>query len=165
MTLDEYFRSPCSASQENTLHTNPKHHLKQELPELSPRHCRTTSWEEYLKRDLATAVASDGGALHLLKLAFKLLDGSMSSLQILVQTIPLADQLLLPGSESLFLHFDLFGESLSKGLFLFFELGVVKLSRSRLAEFPCLHLLTAVDFVVVLFGGVNEIKHVGPDED
>src|SRR6266536_25653 len=90
---------------------------------------------------------------------------SVSALQILVQLVPLGDQLLLPLSESLLLDLDLLCESLPQVLFLFLELGVIQLPGSSLAELPSLHLLRTVGFVVHLLGGVDEVKHVSTDED
>lgn len=89
----------------------------------------------------------------------------MSGFQILVESVSLGDELLLPLSESLFLDLDLLGESLPQRFFLFLELGVVQLPRTSLAEFPSLHLLRTVGLVVLFFGGVNEIQHVGTDQD
>ena len=80
--------------------------------------------------------------------------------------ITLRDELLLPLSESLLLDLDLLGESLlRRALFLFLELGVVQLSWSSLAELAGLHLLGAVCLVVRFFGGVDEIQHVGSNQD
>jgi hypothetical protein len=89
----------------------------------------------------------------------------VGALQILVQTITFADEFLLPLSESVFFDLDLLGEALPQALFLFLELGVVEFSGTGLAEFTGFHLLSAVGFVVGFFGGVNEVQHVGSDED
>lgn len=110
-------------------------------------------------------MAANGASLHGLELRLQRLDSSVRALQILVQAITLADKLLLPLSESVFLNLDLLGESLSQALLLFLELGVVELSWSRLAEFASLHLLGAVSFIVGFFGGVDEVEHVGSDEN
>ena len=114
---------------------------------------------------LTTTMTSHSTSLHLLQFLLKLLDLSMGSLKVLVQSVSLTNQLLLPSSESLLLNLDLLGESLSQRLFLFLELGVVQFSWSGFSKLPRLHLLCTVGFVVVLFGGVNEIEHMGADED
>lgn len=108
---------------------------------------------------------SDSTALHLLQFLFKLLDGCVCALEILVETVSLANELLLPLSEPLFLDLDLLCESLSQRLLFLLEFGVVQLSWSSLAELSGLHLLCSVCLVVSLFGGVDEIKHVGSDQD
>jgi len=110
-------------------------------------------------------VAADSVALHLLKLLLQRLDRRVRALQILVQAVTLADELLLPLSESVLLNLDLLREPLSEILFLFLELGVVELSGSGLAELARLHLLGTVGFVVCFFGGVDEVEHVGSDEN
>jgi hypothetical protein len=115
--------------------------------------------------DLTTTVAANSSALHLLKLLLQRLDRRMCALQILVQAITLTDELLLPLSEPVLLNLNLLREPLSEILFLFLELGVIELSRSGLAELAGLHLLGAVGFVVRFFGGVDEIEHVGSDEN
>ena len=89
----------------------------------------------------------------------------MCALQILIQAITFTDKLLLPLSETVLLNLDLLSEPLSEVLLLFFELGVIELSWSRLAELAGLHLLSAVGFVVRFFGGVDEIQHVSSDEN
>ncbi len=86
-------------------------------------------------------------------------------LEIFVETVPLGDELLLPLSESGFLLLDLFGESLPEVLFLLLELGVVELPRAGLSELASFHLLGTVYLVVRLFGRVDEVKHVGADQD
>lgn len=93
------------------------------------------------------------------------LDDGVALLQIFVQAVALGDQLLLPLSETLLFHLDLLGESLPELLLFLLELGVIKLSGSRLAELACLHLLCAVDLIVRLFGRVDQVEHVGADED
>jgi hypothetical protein len=117
------------------------------------------------RRILTTAVASDGTSLHLLKLLLQLLNGGVGAFKILVEPVTLADELLLPLSESVLLNLDLLGESLSERLFFLLELRVVQLSWSGLAELSGLHLLCSVCLVVCLLGGVNEIEHVSSDED
>lgn len=89
----------------------------------------------------------------------------VGGLQIFVEAVALGDKLLLPLSESLFFDLDLLGEALAKVLFLLLELGVVQLAWSSFSEFPGLHLLGTVRFVVRLLGSVDEVKHVGTDKD
>lgn len=105
-------------------------------------------------------MAPYGAALHLLKLLLELLDSGVSALKVLVESVTLADELLLPLTEPVFLNLDLLRESLSQALFLFLELRVVEFSRSGLAELSRLHLLGSVGLIVCLLGGVNQIKHV-----
>lgn len=89
----------------------------------------------------------------------------MRSLQILVETVSLGNELLLPLSETLLLDLDLFGEPLAKRLLLFLELGVVQLPGTGFTEFPGLHLLRTVGLVVLLLSGVNKVQHVGANQD
>lgn len=89
----------------------------------------------------------------------------MRLLQILVETIALRDELLLPLPESLLLDLDLLGETLAQLLLFLLELGVVELSWPGLAKLPRLHLLRAVGLVVSLFRGVDQIQHVRTDQD
>jgi len=110
-------------------------------------------------------MASNGTPLHLLEFLLQLLDGGVRALQIFVESVSFRNQLLLPGAESLLFDFDLLRESLPESFFLLLELGVVQFSRSGLSEFPRLHLLGPVGFVVVLLGGVDQVEHVCPDED
>lgn len=115
--------------------------------------------------NLTTAMASDGTALHLLELLLQLLNGSVGAFQILVESVTLADELLLPLSEAVFLDLYLLGESFSERFFLLLELGVIQLSWPSLAELSGLHLLCSVCFVVCLLGSMDEIKHMGSNED
>lgn len=110
-------------------------------------------------------MASHRTALHLLKLLLQLFDSGMGGFQVFVQTISLSNQLLFPGSETLFLNLDLLCESLPESLFFLLEFRVVEFSGPGLPEFPGFHLLSAIGFVMVVFGGVDEIEHMGPDED
>lgn len=89
----------------------------------------------------------------------------MGGFQILVEAVTLGDKLLLPLSESLFFNLDLLGETLAEVLFFLLELGVIQLAWSSFAEFPCLHLLGTVCLVMRLLSGVDEVEHVGTDED
>lgn len=89
----------------------------------------------------------------------------MSSLEILVEAVALRDELLLPLAEALLLDLDLLGEALAQGLLFLLELGVVELAWPGLAELAGLHLLGTVGLVVRFFGGVNEVEHVGADQD
>ena len=103
--------------------------------------------------------------MHLLELPLELLDLGMCLLEILVEAVALGNELLLPLPEALLLDLDLLGEALAESLFLLLELGVVQLPGTGLAKLASLHLLGAVRFVVKLLGGVDEIQHVGADED
>ena len=112
------------------------------------------------------ASASPGhAALHALDLGLELLDDGVALLEVLVEAVPLGDELLLPLPEALLLDLDLLGKALAESLFLLLELGVVQLPGAGLAKLPCLHLLCAVCLVVVLLGGVDEVKHVSSDQD
>ena len=104
-------------------------------------------------------------ALHRVDLGLETLDLGVAGLEVLVETIALGNELLLPLPESLLLDLDLLCESLAESLLLLLELGVVQLPWARLAKLPCLHLLRAVCLVVVLLGGVDEVKHVSSDKD
>ena len=110
-------------------------------------------------------MAADRAALHLLQLLLQCLDLGMRLLQILVKAITLSNELLLPLSEPLLLDLDLLGKALPEGLLFLLELGVVQLPWAGLAKLACLHLLSAVGLVVKLLGGVDEVEHVGADED
>jgi hypothetical protein len=112
-----------------------------------------------------TSVRAVDAALERVDFSLKTLDLRVASLQILIQAVALGDQLLLPLSEPLLLNLDLLGETLAERLFLLLELGVVQLSWAGFAELPGLHLLRAVCLVVVLLGGVDEVQHVGADEN
>ncbi|QBZ58035.1 hypothetical protein PoMZ_02974 [Pyricularia oryzae] len=98
-------------------------------------------------------------ALHLLELALELLDGGVGVLEVLVETVALGNELLLPLPEALLLDLDLLGEALAQRLLLLLELGVVQLAGPGLAELAGLHLLCAVGLVVQLLGCVDEIEH------
>lgn len=104
-------------------------------------------------------------ALERIDFCLEALNLGVASLEILVETIALSDKLLFPLAEALLLHLDLLSEALAQSLLLFLELGVVQLPRAGLTELPGLHLPSAVCFVVVLLGSVDQVKHVGADED
>lgn len=72
--------------------------------------------------------------------------------------------MLLPLPESALFHLDLLGESLPKDLFLFPELRVVHLFDLWFPELSGFHLGQSVCFVVVLFGGGDQVKHVCTNE-
>ena len=110
-------------------------------------------------------MTSHRAPLHLLQLLLQLLDLRMRRLEILVETVSLTNQLLLPRTESTLFDLDLLGESLTERFLFLLELGVVELPWSSFAEFAGLHLLSAIGFVVVLLGGVDEVEHVSADED
>lgn len=58
-------------------------------------------------------MAANSAALHLLELPLELLDLSMGLLEVLVESVALRDELLLPLSETLLLDLDLLGEALA----------------------------------------------------
>lgn len=117
-------------------------------------------------RTTRLASASPGhAALHTLDLGLELLDDGVALLEVLVEAVPLGNELLLPLPETLLLDLDLLGEALAESLFLLLELGVVELAGTGLAELAGLHLARAVDLVVVLFGCVDEVEHVGANEN
>lgn len=118
-----------------------------------------------LGTSLAAAVAAHGATLHIVELALKLLDLSVRLLKILVETVTLGNELLLPLAEALLLDLDLLGEALAESLFLLLELGVVELSGASLTKLARLHLLCAVSLVVQLLGSVDEVEHVRADEN
>lgn len=89
----------------------------------------------------------------------------MSGLEILVEAVALGDELLLPLPEPCLLLLDLFREPLAQVLLLLLELGIVELSRTSLAELAGFHLGCAICLIVLLLGGVDEIEHVGANED
>lgn len=110
-------------------------------------------------------MTANSATLHLLKLLLQALNRRMRALQILIQTITLTNKLLLPLSEPVLLNLDLLRKPLSQRLFLLLELRVIKLARSRLAEFASFHLLGAVSFIVRFLGGVDEIQHMSSDQN
>lgn len=116
-------------------------------------------------RLLTTAVAADGTALQLLELALELLNLGVGLFKILVETVTLSNELLLPLAEALLLDLDLLRESLAQSLLFLLELGVVELLGTGLAELAGLHLLRAVRLVVELLCCVDEIQHVSADQD
>jgi hypothetical protein len=89
----------------------------------------------------------------------------VSGLEILVESVALGDELLLPLSETALLDLDLLGEPLAQVLLLLLELGIVQLAGSGLAELASLHLLGTVSLVVRLLGRVDKIQHVGANQD
>ena len=117
-------------------------------------------------RPLAAATtATDSASLHLLQLGLQLLDLGMCLLEILVKAITLSDEFLFPLPEALLLNLDLLGKALAESLLLLLELGVVELSRAGLAKFASLHLLSTVRLVVELLGCVDQVQHMGADQD
>lgn len=114
---------------------------------------------------LAAAVRAVDAALESIHLALETLDFGVAGLEVLVEAVALGNELLLPLPEALLLHLDLLGEALAERLLLLLELGVVQLPRARLAKLPRLHLASTVRFVVVLLGRVDQVEHVGSDED
>jgi len=104
----------------------------------------------------------------------------MSTFQILVQSIPLCNQLLislslyegyrsahvlLPLPEPAFLQFDLFGKPLPEHLLFLLELWIVDLLDFWFSEFTGFHLSKSVRLVVRLFSRGDQVKHVGSDKE
>lgn len=89
----------------------------------------------------------------------------MSGLEILVETVPFGNELLFPLPKPCLLLLDLLRKPLAQILFLLLELGIVELSGASLAKLAGLHLGCTVSFVVLLFSGVDEVEHVGANED
>lgn len=114
---------------------------------------------------LATTVRAVDAALEVVHLALKTLNLCVTSLEILVEAVALSNELLLPLPEALLLDLDLLGEALAESLFLLLEFGVVELAGTGFAELAGLHLACAVDLVVVLFGCVDKVEHVGANEN
>ncbi len=112
-----------------------------------------------------TTSAAGQAALHLLQLGLELLDLGMGRLKVLVETVSFGNKLLLPLSEALLLDLNLLGETLAESLLFLLVLGVVQLARSGFAKLASLHLLSAVGFVVEFFCRMDEIQHVGADQD
>ena len=150
-----------------TLDTMPRFwiSLPSHSPKVFPQSKSTKVSSTLVSARLTAAVTPDCAALHLLQLALEVLDRGVRALQVLVEPVTLADELLLPLAETVLLDLDLLGKSLSQALFLFLELWVVQLSWAGLAELSGLHLLGSVCLVVRLLGGVNEIQHVCADQD
>ena len=118
----------------------------------------------YICECLATSAAGQA-ALHLLELRLELLDLSMGRLEILIETVSLSDELLLPLPETLLLDLDLLGKALAKGLLFLLVLGVVELAGPGLAKLAGLHLLGTVGLVVEFLRRVDQIEHVSPDQN
>lgn len=89
----------------------------------------------------------------------------MSTLQILIQPIPFANQSLLPLPKPMFLKLNLLGKPLPQTLLLLLELGIIQLPRSGFSELPRLHLLSTIRFIMHLLGRVDEVEHVRADQD
>ena len=114
---------------------------------------------------LTATVAADGASLQRLELHLEGLDLGVGLFEVLVETVALGNELLLPLPEALLLDLDLFCEALAESLLLFLELGVVELPWAGLAELASLHLLSAVSLVVKLLCCVDKVQHVGADKD
>src|SRR4051812_38496458 len=94
-----------------------------------------TSCDDRKSRLSSTAaVASHSASLHGLQFLLELLDSGMSRFKILVESVSLSNQLLLPLSESLLFDLDLLGESLSQLFFFLLEFRVVQLPWSGFAK-------------------------------
>lgn len=101
---------------------------------------------------------------HSIEFSLESLDSRVRSLEILVESVSLGDQVLFPLPEPRFLQLDLLGELLAQVFFLFFVFWIVELAHFGLAVLACFHLSLAVRLVVLLFGGVDEIEHMCADQ-
>jgi hypothetical protein len=72
--------------------------------------------------------------------------------------------MLFPLPETGLLGLDLLGEALAESLFFLLELWVVRLLDTRFVRLASLHLLQAVVLVVLFLSSVDEVEHVGADE-
>lgn len=72
--------------------------------------------------------------------------------------------MLFPLPETSLLGLDLLGEALAERLFFLLELRVVRLLDASLARLASLHLFQAVVLIVLFLGSVDEVEHVGADE-
>jgi len=72
--------------------------------------------------------------------------------------------MLFPLPETSLLGLDLLGEALAKRLFFLLELRVVWLLDTTLAGLASFHLFQAVVLVVLFLGSVDEVEHMGADE-
>lgn len=72
--------------------------------------------------------------------------------------------MLFPLPETSLLGLDLLGEALAECLFFLLELRVVWLLDAGLARLASLHLFQAVVLIVLFLGSVDEVEHVGADE-
>lgn len=102
---------------------------------------------------------------EILHFSLELFDCCVTLLKVLVETITLRDEPLLPLPEALFLDLDLLGKSLPQRLFLFLEFGIIQLPWTGLSNLSGFHLLCTVRLVVNLLGGMDEIQHVRADQD
>lgn len=115
--------------------------------------------------NLATAVAADSAALHLLELALELLDLGMGLLEVLVEAVALGNEVLLPLTEAALLELDLVRELAAKRLFFLLEARVFEPLDAWLAILARLHLCLAVVFVVVVLSVGNQVEHVRSDQE
>jgi len=72
--------------------------------------------------------------------------------------------MLFPLPETSLLGLDLFGEALAECLFFLLEFRVVWLLDASLARLASLHLFQAVVLVVLFLSSVDEVEHMGADE-
>jgi hypothetical protein len=109
--LAAYRRKPNACNQEKSLNRAPA-----PLPRhASPRVAIFSAWPHNRKLMLrsAASVASHSAPLHCFQFLLQLLDGGVGRFKVLVQSISLSDQLLLPLSKSLLFNLDLLGEALA----------------------------------------------------
>jgi hypothetical protein len=72
--------------------------------------------------------------------------------------------MLFPLPEARFLGLDLLGEALAERLFFLLELRIVRLLDASLARLAGFHMFQTVVIVVLFLGSMNEVEHVGADE-
>lgn len=73
--------------------------------------------------------------------------------------------MLFPLPEPAFFQFDLLGKPLPEHFLFLLELWVVDLLDFWFSKFTSFHLCKSVGLVVCLFGGGDQIKHVGSDQE
>lgn len=161
----ENMRNDCAAPEdEKRLVSSLLRYLgHRDIPFFIP-HLLSSLCQDGLTTSRASACAAIARHAELVNVSLQHLDALVSLLEVLVEAVTLGDKMLLPLAEASLLSLDLLGEAAAQGLFLFLELGVVRLARSRLAKLAGLHLGLAVVFVVTVLGGVDEVQHVGADE-
>ena len=105
------------------------------------------------------------GHLHALNLRLELLDSAVSRFEVLVETIALGNEVLLPLTEAAFLELDLVRKLAAERLFFLLEAWVFKPLDAWLAVLARLHLCLAVVFVVEVLGVGNQVEHVRSDQE
>jgi hypothetical protein len=72
--------------------------------------------------------------------------------------------MLFPLPETSLLGLDLLGEAFAERLFFLLEFRIVRLLDASLAKLASLHLFQAVVLIVLFLSSVDEVEHVGADE-